>query len=560
MLREVANSQRARAGGLPAATVAAFASLLLLVFLLLACSGEQVSRYATGTPSPTPIFEGSLYTEGVVGIPQRINPLFADANPVDQDLSRLIFAGLVRVAHDGRPLPDLAPLPHISDDGRTYTFRIHPDLRWHDGAPIRSLDVAFTIDQILAPDFRGDSRLVAAWSDVEVRTPDLRTVILRLPAADASFLVRFATLPILPKHLLQGLSGDALYDAPFNINPVGAGPYRVDSITSNQATLGAYPRYHLGRPAIDRIVVRFLSDFATARLALEEGEIDGFFLRQSLNEARIASLDDLDGFVQTDLQRSVSLVLYLNNSQSTFRDARVRTAVSLALDREALVETALLGLGAPSTSTITPGTWAYDASRDSPPGDPEAAIDLLEEAGWFQSPVSGILIRQGSEFRITIRTDNDPVRIALASEIARQLEPIGIRATVASTSFTVLNRDFLVPRTYDVALAGWDQGPDPDLYLAWHSSQADSTGANIANYAGVIIDALLERGRTSFNPIIRQDAYDQFQEIWQRETPSVILAYAEFRYLQAETIETPPIGVLYSPADRFLNIHQWRIP
>ena len=222
-------------------------------------------------PPRRPPPQESVYVEGVVGAWQRINPLFAAENPVDQDLSRLVFAGLLRAGEDGRLLPDLAPLPEVGEDGRTYTFRLHPELRWHDGAPVRSLDVAFTISHILAPDFQGDPRLREAWTGVEVRTPDLRTVVLRLPATSPSFLARFATVGILPEHLLQGLDGAGLFDAPFNASPVGAGPYRLDSVTSIEATLRAYPRYHLGRPQIDVITVRFLQDFASVQHAPRTG-------------------------------------------------------------------------------------------------------------------------------------------------------------------------------------------------------------------------------------------------------------------------------------------------
>ena len=553
MFRAVASSRRAL---LPAAILAAgaLAAIVLIVFLRLP-EGDAPP------PAPTPPApQESVYVEGVVGAWQRINPLFAAENPVDQDLSRLVFAGLLRAGEDGRLLPDLAPLPEVGEDGRTYTFRLHPELRWHDGAPVRSLDVAFTISHILAPDFQGDPRLREAWTGVEVRTPDLRTVVLRLPATSPSFLARFATVGILPEHLLQGLDGAGLFDAPFNASPVGAGPYRLDSVTSIEATLRAYPRYHLGRPQIDVITVRFLQDFASVQHALEQGEIDGIFLRQALSPTQIAALDGIEGFVREDLQRAVSLVLYLNNGQAAyFRDPRVRTAVSLALDRQTLVENALYGLATPSSSAIAPGTWAYAPSLDSPPSDPEAAILLLAEAGWHRSPTTGVLVRQGSEFRLTIRTDNDPRHLALAREIARQLEPIGIRATVASTSFTVLSRDFLAPRTYDAALAGWDQGPDPDPYLAWHSSQVIPPGGNVANYGGIIIDALLERGRTTVNKLVRLDAYAQFQELWRRESPSVVLAYPHIRYIRSATVESPPFGVLFTPADRFLNVHLWRI-
>lgn len=556
MFRAVANARRAPLP--PAVLMAGTLALLALALLLAACESDAPAPQPTVPAAPED--GGAVYVEGVVGGWQRINPLFAADNPVDQDLSRLVFAGLLRVGEDGRLLPDLAPLPALGEDGRTYTFRLHPELRWHDGAPVRSLDVAFTIERMVASDFQGDPRLRAAWTGVEVRTPDLRTIIIRLPAPNAAFLARFATVGVLPQHLLQGLDGAALFDAPFNARPVGAGPYRLDAVTSIEATLRAYPRYHLGRPAIDVIVIRFLPDFAAVRHALEQGEIDGVFLRQNLSAAQLEALAEIEGFAHEDLQRSVSLVLYLNNAQAAyFRDGRVRTAVSLALDRQELVENALLGLATPSSSAITPGAWAYDASLDSPTSDPDAAIALLAEAGWHRSPTSGVLIRQGSEFRLTIRTDNDPRHLALALEIARQLEPIGIRATVASTSFTVLSRDFLAPRTYDAALAGWDQGPDPDPYLAWHSSQIAHPGSNVANYGGIIIDALLERGRVTGDMLVRRDAYGQFQELWRREAPSVVLAYPRIRYVRAGTVQSPPFGVLFTPADRFLNVHQWSI-
>ena len=555
MLRTVATSQRGLLAGGLLAVAAVAAVVLVVVFALPESETPEPEPPATPTPSPQ-----TVYAEGVVGAWQRINPLFAADNAADQDLSRLIFAGLLRVGEDGRLLPDLAPLPEVGEDGRTYTFRLHPDLRWHDGAPVRSLDVAFTIDHIRAPDFQGDPRLREAWSGVEVRTPDLRTIIIRLPSLNAGFLARFATVGILPEHLLQGLDGAALFDAPFNARPVGAGPYILDSVTSLEATLSANPRYHLGRPHIDVFVLRFLPDFAAARHALDQGEIDGIFLRQDLSQAQLDSLDVIEGFVHEDLQRAVSLVLYLNNGQAAyFRDPRVRTAISLTLDRQTLVENALFGLATASSSAIAPGTWAYDASLDSPPSDTDAAIELLEQAGWYRSPTKGVLIRQGSEFRLTIRTDNDPQHLALAREIARQLEPIGIRATVASTSFTVLHRDFLTPRTYDAALAGWDQGPDPDPYLAWHSSQVVHPGSNVANYGSIVIDALLERGRTTSSVLIRLDAYQQIQDLWQREAPSVILAYPRIRYVLSTSVTAPPFGVLFTPADRFLNVHLWRI-
>ena len=113
----------------------------------------------------------STYIEGVAGTAQRVNPLFASSNEVDEDLVQLVFAGLLRVSPDGTLAPDLAALPDVSADGKTYTFHVRTDANWQDGAPITSRDVAFTVKALTDPGFRGDPALAEAWAGVDVQTP-----------------------------------------------------------------------------------------------------------------------------------------------------------------------------------------------------------------------------------------------------------------------------------------------------------------------------------------------------------------------------------------------------
>ncbi|MDZ7727058.1 MAG: ABC transporter substrate-binding protein [Dehalococcoidia bacterium] len=190
--------------------------------------------------------------------------------------------------------------------------------------------------------------------------------------------------------------------------------------------------------------------------------------------------------------------------------------------------------------------------------DLEAARALLEEAGWEQRATLPVRVRLGSEFRITIRTDNDPVRAAIAEEIARQLEPLGIRANVATTSFSVLRRDYLQERRYEAALTGWQQGIDPDPYFGWHSSQMGSAGLNIANYSDAVADRLIEEARRQNGPAVRSDMYIQFQEIWQRNAPSAVIAYPGYVYLQRDTIDPSLPAMVSARSLRFIDIHLWR--
>lgn len=499
------------------------------------------------------------YTEAAAGTWQRVNPLFATTNDVDQDLSALVYSGLLRLGADQSPQADLADLPEVSSDGRTYTFHLRKEARWQDGTSVSADDVTFTISRLLDPEFKGDPALAESWSGVQVEAPDESTVRITLKQASAPFLARNATLGILPRHLLGSLNAAALYDAPFNSMPVGSGPYRVESLNAREAVLKANESYYGGQPAIGTIRLRFYPDYPSAIRALGSGEAQGLFARETLSEAQYTELQRLRGMKVDTYQRAAYLVLYLNNDQAAFfQDERVRRAIGLAIDRQGIVDRVFAGLATASASAISPGNWAYAKEYDAVAPDVEQARRLLAEAGWLPHPTTGILTKEGSEFRFTLRTDNDPTRVAVAGEIARSLEPLGIRATVASTTFSALRRDFLQERKYDAAVAGWDQGADPDPYFGWHSSQMGTAGLNIANFGDVVIDELIAKARTTNDPAVRKDQYRQFQEKWADLTPGVVIAYPRYVYVHVESLQGPKPALLAYPAQRFMDVNRWK--
>lgn len=502
----------------------------------------------------------TTYTEGVAGTWQRINPLYANLNQADEDLAQLIFAGLLRTAPDGSVEGDLADLPDVSDGGRTYTFRLREGLQWQDGVALTARDVAFTIAQIQAPGFKGDSALAASWSDVQAEVVDTRTIVFRLPQASAPFLARNATIGILPEHLLRQYTPETLFDAPFNQQPVGAGPFRLVAIDGQRAQLAAFDRYYRGRPTIDRFDFRFYPDYPSALRAAAAGEVDGLLIRDPLSEAQATDVASLKGMTASRLQRTAYVVLYLNNAQAAFfADERVRRAMSLGIDRTALSRLAFGPEGAtPSSSAIPPGSWAYAKEYDTVQPDIAEAKRLLEEAGWKPHPTTGILVREGQEFRFTIRTDSDPGRIAIAQAVAGQLEPLGIRANVVSTSFAVLRRDFLQERRYDAAVSGWDQGADPDPYFGWHSSQTGTAGLNLANFANVVVDELIAKARTSTDTEVRRDQYRQFQEKWAELAPGIVLGYPRYTYIRPSSLDGFTPSVVSRGSQRFYDVQRWK--
>ena len=139
--------------------------------------------------------------EGRAGSTASVNPLYASLNEADQDLTSLLFAGLVRLGPNGAVLPGMADLPTITPDGLTYIFELRRGLFWHDGVPLDAEAVRFTIETSQDPDFDGDSVLVDLFRDVDVTAPDERPVVVDLPQPFAPFLERGATVGVLPEHL-----------------------------------------------------------------------------------------------------------------------------------------------------------------------------------------------------------------------------------------------------------------------------------------------------------------------------------------------------------------------
>lgn len=532
--------------------------LLAAAFVVaVAAAGIALALRLSGNDSVV-LTGGSSYVEGVSGTWQRVNPLFASANEVDADLSQLVFAGLVRIGPDGQVLADMAELPRITDDGRTYTFTLRKDLKWHDGQAVTSRDVAFTVRTLTSGDFGGDQALAEGWRGADIDLPDDRTFVVKLRQASAPFLARSATVGILPEHLLGTIPVRQLEDTPFNAAPVGSGPYRVESLDSREARLVANADYHLGQPGIERLTIKFYTDDASATRALQSGDVRGLLLRGSVAQGQLTDLQKVKDTRVDQLHRSTQVLLYLNTTNTLFRDQRVRQAISLGVNRKAIVEKEFVGAATASSSPIAPHTWAYVDEYDNVGQDVEQAKALLKQAGWEPSVTTGILTRGGQEFRFTIRVDNDPVRFAVANDLATQLSQLGIRASVASTTFTVLNLDYLVPRRYEAAVATWEQGPDPDPYFGWHSSQMGSAGLNLANFEDPVADELISKGRTSTDMEVRKDSYRQFQEIWQDLQPGVVIAYPHAVYAHADGLKNVTQGVLFSGSLRFQDVQKWR--
>ena len=532
---------------------------LLLTLIIGAMSLIAIVYLAEGsepTADERPARGGS-YIEGVAGAPNRINPLFASFNEVDRDLSSLIFSGLVRLGPKGDVQPDLAEKWTISPDGLTYIFQLRPGLLWHDGEPLDSDDVVFTIQAIQDPGFRGDQVLADLFKDVELEAPNALTVIMTRPQPFAPFLA-YTTVGILPKHLLAGLGPNSLYRAPFNNQPIGSGPFRLADITSNEAVLEAFESYHLGQPLLERLELRFYRDDAALITALRNDEVEGALLRPGLSLDDLAFFDGDARWTRRSLHTPSYSLVYLNPEVPAFESGRVRRAFQHALDREALIDEVLAGQALPVDSPISRDLWAYVSNANAYVFDPPRANALLNAAGWVR--VDGVREKDGEPLKLTLSASDDPIQTRVAHEIARQWGLLGIQVDVQVSSVSEFTKDILLPRNFDAALRTISPpGPDPDPYPFWHSTQAVGDGLNLANFSDLEADRLLETARLEPSLAERAENYQEFQKIFSLELPAVLLYTATYQYIVNADVRDVTPGLLFTLSARFHDVQRWSV-
>ncbi|MEX2245391.1 MAG: peptide ABC transporter substrate-binding protein [Dehalococcoidia bacterium] len=498
---------------------------------------------------------GGRYVEGVTRAAEQINPLFAQSNPTDADLASLIFSGLVRLGADGLPQPDLAERWEITGNGRNYVFHLRDGVAWHDGADLTADDVVFTFGAIADPEFRGDPVLAQLMQGVVIRARDPLTVEFRLEQAYAPFLA-YLNVGILPQHLLDGLDADGLANTPFNADPVGTGPYTFAGRTSDGVRLEANPTYYLGPPRISRLDFRVYPDGDALAAALRDGAADGALLDPATPRAQLDVLGGEEGFSLHRLTSMSFNAAYLNIDSPIFADPTVRRALQRAIDVTALI-VALSPGGEGTPAGIPPGSWAY-TPVEVPSFSPGQAASALEQAGWPRGQ-DGVRNRGGLRLAFTLSTTNDPLRVAIAEEIARQWRAVGASVTVQPLDAGTYIDEHLLPRRFEAALVLVDPGPDPDPYPFWHSSQIAPPGRNLAKLFDTSIDDMLERARQTTEVDRRRELYAEFQDAFVAAVPALPLYAPGYTYAQSPRVQGFADALLITASSRFASVREWYV-
>ncbi len=498
---------------------------------------------------------GGRYVEGVIGTaPERINPLFAASDGPEADLASLVFSGLTRPGPTGEPQPDLAVNWVTSADGTSFTFELRRDVLWQDGEPFTADDVVFTAGAFAAPGVKGDPATAEVWRRAHVEKLGAYTVLFQFSSPFAPFLA-YSAAGILPKHLLGGDSPDQLVNDAFNRHPIGTGPFVLTSIGSTAAELRRYPGYYLGVPYLERISLRFLPNNESLLSALRSHTVDGGILPPPLAPAALDAMRK-SGHTLIAGERSAYSLVYLNLNIAQFQDPVVRQALNLATDRNLIVQKIMAGQATAADVPLPPGTWAGTETPQN--ADVAAARVLLQRAGFIPG-ADGVMRRRGISLNFSLQTTGDAQRQELAAEIAREWNLIGVQVNVQTLDEAALLGDVLLPHKYEAVLFGWDPGPDPDPFPAWHSSQRTEQGRNLSGYTSDRADQLLETARQTADLSARAQIYGEFATVFRKDVPAIVLFFPRYVYVLPQRLDGVQLGLISSPADRFIGIEGWSL-
>jgi len=511
---------------------------------------------------PEPV-QGGSYTEAVIGSIQRLNPVLDTYHAADRDIDRLIYSRLVTFDDRGLPQPDLAESWGVSADGTVYNITLKADVKWHDGQPLTSDDVLFTIEMMRAGEGVVPDDLRSFWNDVEVVIFDEQNFQFRLPEPFAPFL-DYLAFGVLPRHLLGSLTFVEMVDAPFNLQPVGSGPYKFNGLyVEDGAILGvelvANENYYDQPPFIEKMIFRYYADGSAALQAYREGEVQGIggipveVLPEALKETTLS--------IYSSRLPEMTLVLFnlQDDSVPFLQESVVRRALLMGINRQYMIDKVFQGQGILADGPIFPGTWAYNESQERVPYDPAWAIDLLRAEDYNLTGVEGtVRVKDDVSMEFSMIYPDTLQHKAMAEQIQSDWAAMGVKVNLEAVPYDQLVLDRLTNRTFQAALVDINlaRTPDPDPYPFWDSVQATG-GQNYSQWDDRMASEYLENARVTIDIAERARLYRNFQVLFARELPALPLFYPVFNYGVNEEIQGVRMGPLFDTSDRFLTIQDW---
>lgn len=509
-------------------TIALCVAITLALGILMSGCGEK----KTETDGNALIYGSQDYTS--------INPALYEHG----EINALLFAGLTAHDEKNHVMPALASSWEWDENNLTYTFNMRNNLTFHDGKPLTSADVKFTLEAILDKD--NQSEIISNYTDIEeITCPDKQTVKIRLSQPNVAF-PDYMAIGILPKHLLEG---EDLDTSDFNKNPVGAGPYMLTDWDVGQTiTMKKFDGYFNGAAKIENVVFKIVPDSDARAIQLKSGDIQ----MAQITPKSAAEFKDSKDYNLYNMDTADYRALAYNFNAPLFKDnPSIANALSYGIDREAVIKSVLLGDGEAAYSPLQKNQYKKtDIEKFS--YDPEKARQLIEADGWAIGK-NGYYEKDGVELEFIISAmSDDKVRVDMAKICASQLQEIGVNAVAEA-------KPSLDWENQDSCILGWGSPFDADD----HTYKVFTTGAgdNYTSYSNSQVDNLLAKARKTVDEGQRKELYGEFQLALTKAMPYTFIAYVDADYAVAKNITgiTADTVLGHHGVGVFWNIADWKI-
>lgn len=531
---------------------------IFLVILLITISTVQWlsfrELYANSAPA-----KGGSYSEGVLGPLETLNPIFARSS-AEKSAARLMFASLYNYDTTGHIKGDLAESVTVNDAETEYTVKLRQNLKWSDGAPLDARDVVFTVN--LLKDARTQSA-ITGWQSINVRQIDDRTVQFTLPASYAPFM-HALTFPILPQHSLSEVNPAQLREHGYGKSPVTSGPFAM-RILQNASTDGskkvlhlvANAQYHHGSPKLERFQLYVYPTRDEIAKGLKTSEI------MATPELSYAAQSDQIRHMYASRPYMINDGVYaLFNTQSEVLSSRkVRQALVQVVNTQMLRQKFAFAKH-PLDGPIF-GSQVDGQLTGRLPYDVETARRLLDEEGW---KVVGNERKKGEQvlqvsFVVLKGSDFENIARELVKVWRENLQVVvDLRVVDPNDASQNVLQSVLRPRGFDILLYELVLGGDADVFAYWHSSQANQSGLNFANYNSAVADDALAAGRAKRNAKQRVSKYQAFVKHWQTDAPALALYQVQLDYIHLQSVSAlSKTAQLVYPTDRFADVIYWTV-
>lgn len=516
------------------------AFLTAFCLVVTACGKKEQTTQTTKPETKTTKAVTEL-NYGITSSPEgKFNPLFANTQ-YDTNVNKLVYDSLLKLNSKIELEPSMAEKYEISEEGKKVVFTLKDGLKFHDGKPVTSKDVKFTLSALASPDYEGDLQSyvqsIVGFKEIQMGTenslkgvvcPNDKTIEINFETPYSPVLINIGTLGILPSHIWENIEIKKWSEGnDFITKPIGSGPYKLEEFKIGEfAKLVANEDYFNGAPKLKTFTFKVIKE-ETVSAELLNGSIDLVDL-SSVKADEEKTLKD-GGVEVKKYPNSKMQYMGFNLRDERLKDVNLRTAFAYGIDRESIVKGLLEGNGVVINTPMVPTLWSYPKTDLIEYKFDEAkAKEYLKKAGYEDTNGNGVVDKGGKDLELTLTVPTgDTVREKTATVIQENLSKIGVKINLEMLEFKATMGKVVGNHEFELYLMGNTLDADPDPTPNWYSTQASDEkgvfGWNIAGFKSKEADKLMDENRKATKQEERAKILNEFGKLLNKELPWVPL-------------------------------------